>query len=305
MADLPHHDELKRSESEQRLVQARSGLADQMSVQVSRRPGLATLLVAFGLIALSYFVVLLLVRPETGLEAMVRGALNNAVSAVIVAGVMMALLRRYIVGAPLAIQLLAHGVLAPIATLLWYLAVIVGIGLRNGSLTEGFAVNPFPGGALSWQIFQGFFLYAAVAGASYSIEFAQAAKRASAALNQVQMSLEALERGAPPSARRIMVKHGGELQHVDVSDIIAVLARDEYVELITRHKAYLSRQSLTSVIEALPEGFKRVHRSRVINMDKVLSAEPAGDGRLTIHMEGGHAVATSRAGARVLREQAR
>lgn len=47
--------------------------------------------------------------------------------------------------------------------------------------------------------------------------------------------------------------------------------------------------------------YVRVHRSWIVNTHRVARAEPAGGGRLLLHMENGQTVSTSRDGARQLR----
>ncbi|WP_176472961.1 LytTR family DNA-binding domain-containing protein [Sphingomonas lenta] len=46
-----------------------------------------------------------------------------------------------------------------------------------------------------------------------------------------------------------------------------------------------------------------MHRSAIVNLDRVVRAEPAGGGRLLLHMEAGGVVQASRAGAKLVREQ--
>jgi DNA-binding LytR/AlgR family response regulator len=53
-----------------------------------------------------------------------------------------------------------------------------------------------------------------------------------------------------------------------------------------------------------PQRFVRVHRSRIVNLDHVDRAEPAGAGRLLLHMDNGEVVSTSRGGAQELKNRA-
>jgi DNA-binding LytR/AlgR family response regulator len=46
-----------------------------------------------------------------------------------------------------------------------------------------------------------------------------------------------------------------------------------------------------------------VHRSRIVNVERIERAEPAGGGRLLLHMEGGETIVASRAGSRLLRDR--
>jgi two-component system LytT family response regulator len=64
------------------------------------------------------------------------------------------------------------------------------------------------------------------------------------------------------------------------------------------------RMTLSEFEQSLDPGrFIRVHRSRIVNFERIARAEPAGGGRLLLHMDDGEAIAASRAGSRILRER--
>ena len=52
-----------------------------------------------------------------------------------------------------------------------------------------------------------------------------------------------------------------------------------------------------------PAKYVRVHRSWIVNTDRIARAEPAGGGRLLLHMETGQTISTSREGAKLLRNR--
>lgn len=52
-----------------------------------------------------------------------------------------------------------------------------------------------------------------------------------------------------------------------------------------------------------PKRFVRVHRSAIVNLDRLVRADGSGGGRMLLHMAAGPPVAASRAGARALRER--
>jgi hypothetical protein len=269
---------------------------------LSRHAGASLLLSGFILFYLSYLIVLAIVRSDLTFSEMVLGALNNAVSALVIAAALMAVLRRFVIGRALLLQGLAHIGLAPLCVLAWYAAVIIGMGMRGGSLQTGFDVAPFPTEALIWQIFQGFFVYTAAAALSYSIAFAQQAARTRSALEDLK-ALHRMTRNEDAQASRLLVRDGAELRTVDVADISLVQARDNAVEIHAGAQRYTLRSTLTQVLERLPPSFVRAHRSTVINLNRMHSAEPAGDGRLSLHLDGGHTLVTSRTGARLIRDR--
>ena len=66
---------------------------------------------------------------------------------------------------------------------------------------------------------------------------------------------------------------------------------------------HLVRMSLAEFERRLdPRQFARVHRSAIINLDRLRVAESAGGGRMVAHMDDGAVVPVSRAGAALLRE---
>jgi len=89
-----------------------------------------------------------------------------------------------------------------------------------------------------------------------------------------------------------------------VAAIVSITGADDYAEVATLHGKHLVRLTLAEFEKALDGArFIRVHRSRIVNVDRVSRAEPAGGGRMLLHMENGEMISTSRAGARLLRDR--
>lgn len=200
--------------------------------------------------------------------------------------------RKLIVGRPPLFQICAHAGLAVLFSLAWYLLTISLLGWRDGSLLEGTIISSFRGVAFVWQIFQGLGLYGAAA--------------ALAVMAAVRQPALAAAPSPPIEARsdRLLIRTGDEIRSVDVADVILIAASDDYSEIVTPTARHLSRKSLGEYEAELPSTFVRVHRSTLVNLDRLVSAEPAGAGRLTLHLAGGESVVASRAGARLIRERA-
>lgn len=195
--------------------------------------------------------------------------------------------------APLA-QLIIHLALAPAYSLVWYLATISLLGWQDGSLLGGASIVPFQGPAFVWQTFQGFALYASAAALALLAERPP----------PVAPSAPRNEVAAPSStARQLLVRDGDQIRIIKVEEIVMVAAADDYVEIVTSASRHLARKSLAELETELPSSFIRVHRSTLVNLDRLLSAEPAGAGRMTLHLSGGKSVIASRSGARLLRER--
>jgi DNA-binding LytR/AlgR family response regulator len=91
------------------------------------------------------------------------------------------------------------------------------------------------------------------------------------------------------------VEKQGEQRQLRDRDICYVSANGDYVELVTAGNSYLQKESLSHLAERLDkQRFRRVHRSAIINLDKVESVTPRPGGAFAITLDGGHTVQSSR-----------
>lgn len=80
--------------------------------------------------------------------------------------------------------------------------------------------------------------------------------------------------------------------------------RVRFLAVATTSGRHLVRMTLGDFEQALQSvRFIRVHRSHIVNVARIERAEPAGGGRMLLHMDNGEAVQTSRAGTRLLRDR--
>jgi two-component system LytT family response regulator len=78
---------------------------------------------------------------------------------------------------------------------------------------------------------------------------------------------------------RIALKSAGRVIFLEVSDIDWIEAAGVYVYLHVGSKAHLYRATVGQLIERLdPEKFVRVHRSTIINTDRILELQPRTHG---------------------------
>ena len=96
---------------------------------------------------------------------------------------------------------------------------------------------------------------------------------------------------------RIVVKDGSKVHIIPVDALDYVEAQDDYVSLHSQHKAYLKQQTISSLEAALdPERFVRIHRSILVNIERVAKIEPySKDSRLAV-LSDGTQLPVSRAG---------
>lgn len=105
-----------------------------------------------------------------------------------------------------------------------------------------------------------------------------------------------------PPLERYLTKSGEEMVPVSVRDIVTIAGAQDYAEVTTLAGKHLVRLSLAEFERRLDrDRFVRVHRSTIINLDRLRRVEPAGSGRMIAHMADGSEVQVSRAGAQALR----
>jgi len=101
----------------------------------------------------------------------------------------------------------------------------------------------------------------------------------------------ARERGpAQPAPRRrwldwVMVKARGRVEFVRTADLDWIEAEGNYVRLHAGKKAWLVREKIGALEERLdPDAFLRVHRSSIVQVDRLAELHPmvAGDGILVL-----------------------
>lgn len=87
-------------------------------------------------------------------------------------------------------------------------------------------------------------------------------------------ALSAAARSAGTTAARVLVRDGGRVHVIPVDRIDFVRAQDDYVAYASEGKQFLKEQTLADVESSLDPGrFVRVHRSYVINLDRLVRVE--------------------------------
>jgi two-component system, LytTR family, response regulator len=109
--------------------------------------------------------------------------------------------------------------------------------------------------------------------------------------------LTAASRPAGQFAERLVVKDGTRVTLIPVVKLDYAEAQDDYVALVSEGKKHLKQQTIASLEAALdPRQFVRIHRSYVVNLERVTRIEPYGkDSRVAVLSNGGR-LPVSRAG---------
>ena len=132
------------------------------------------------------------------------------------------------------------------------------------------------------------------------------AARVSEAIARVRQRL-----GRPPEAlpaelprrrtegplERVLVRDGTKVHIIDVDDLEFVQAQDDYVAFHAGGREYLKEQPLSEVEELLDQArFVRVHRSFVVNIERIARVEPLTRDSRVVILKDGRRLPVSRAG---------
>jgi two-component system LytT family response regulator len=109
--------------------------------------------------------------------------------------------------------------------------------------------------------------------------------------------LAATARPAGEYAERIVVKDGTKVTLIPVPKLDYAEALDDYVSLVSEGKKHLKQQTISGLEMALdPKLFVRIHRSYLVNLERVTRIEPYGkDSKIAI-LTNGVRLPVSRAG---------
>jgi two-component system LytT family response regulator len=113
-----------------------------------------------------------------------------------------------------------------------------------------------------------------------------------------------LQSARPPAQylARIPVREGSRVHVIPIAKLDYVEAQDDYVALCTEGKKHLKQQTISSLESALdPERFLRIHRSYIVNLEKVTKIEPYSKDNHVVVLHGGSQLPVSRTGYTRLR----
>ena len=109
--------------------------------------------------------------------------------------------------------------------------------------------------------------------------------------------LAASARPAGQHAERLVVKDGTRVTLIPVGKLDYAEAQDDYVALASEGKKHLKQQTIASLEAALdPKSFVRIHRSYVVNLERVIRIEPYGKESRVAILSNGVKLPVSRAG---------
>lgn len=113
-----------------------------------------------------------------------------------------------------------------------------------------------------------------------------------------------LKSDTPRYLTRLMVKTAGRVLFLKTEEIDWIEACDNYVRLHAAGKTHLLRQTMNELEAALdPEQFARIHRSAIVNLDRVRELQPLFNGEALIILHNGTELKLSRSRRESLEKQ--
>jgi two-component system LytT family response regulator len=129
------------------------------------------------------------------------------------------------------------------------------------------------------------------------------------ALNRAKQRIRASSRNHPADSRtkrleRVVIRSAGAVRFVKVSEIDWIEAADYYACLHVGSKSHLVRRSMADLEEDLdPKLFCRVHRSSIVNLERVRGLKLGEDGEYEVLLDNGLGVRLSRRYRKQLQER--
>jgi len=119
----------------------------------------------------------------------------------------------------------------------------------------------------------------------------------------VAAELKSSARAPDQHLDRIVVRDGSRVQIIPVNKLDYAEAQDDYVSLHSEKKSYLKQQTISSLEAALdPARFVRVHRSFIVNIERISKIEPYTKDTRVVLLSDGSQIPVSRAGYARLKE---
>ncbi|HUO33589.1 MAG TPA: response regulator [Candidatus Acidoferrum sp.] len=139
----------------------------------------------------------------------------------------------------------------------------------------------------------------------FEAALARAKERLAGKISTPPMAPSELAAAARPPAEfldRLVVRDGTRVTIIPVAKLDYAEAQDDYVALAAEGKKHLKQQTIANLEASLdPSHFLRVHRSYIVNLDRVARIEPyAKDSHVAI-LHGGAQIPVSRSGYSRLR----
>ena len=172
---------------------------------------------------------------------------------------------------------------------------LIGIDLRVIFVTafDSYAIKAFEVHAVDY-------LLKPFSADRFDAALTRAKQRLSGAATQKTPAAADLAASARPPAQyldRIAVREGSQVSIIPVAKLDYAEAQDDYVALASAGKKHLKQQTISNLETSLdPARFMRIHRSYIVNLERVAKVEPYGKDTHVAVLSTGVQIPVSRAG---------
>ncbi len=98
-----------------------------------------------------------------------------------------------------------------------------------------------------------------------------------------------------PETDRVLVKSSGDIYFLKAEEIDWIEAEGDYMKFHTGEKSHLMRETMARLEERLdPKRFIRIHRSTIVNIDRLQKLSPSFGGEYAVILEDGTKLKLSR-----------
>ena len=119
----------------------------------------------------------------------------------------------------------------------------------------------------------------------------------------VASELTAAARPPGQALERVVVKDGTKVHIIPIGKLDYVEAQDDYIAIHSEKKNYLKQQTISSIEAQLdPQRFVRIHRSYVVNLERIARIEPYTKDSREAVLTDGTQLPVSRSGHTKLKE---
>lgn len=94
---------------------------------------------------------------------------------------------------------------------------------------------------------------------------------------------------------KLVVKDSQKIKHIVTSDIVCIQAAGDYVEIIDAQNRFMLYKSISDMEKKLhPKVFRRIHKSFIINCDRIIEIRPHTNSEFYFHLGNQHIIKSGR-----------
>lgn len=127
--------------------------------------------------------------------------------------------------------------------------------------------------------------------------------RALVASQNAQLQPQAKELMEETKSERLVVKNGHKIEIIAKENVLMIEAYGDYVWIHTKEAKFLKQQTLKSLEAQFEEGFVRVHRSTLVNIDSIKKLELYEKNSYQLVLKNGTSISVSKSGYKELKER--